>query len=59
MTRTCQCGCGESLEGRRADARWATSSCSARAAERRAEGGPERFAPDAFWTGVAGVRRPA
>ena len=56
--RRCHCGCGQSLEGMRADAKWATASCSARASERRADDAPEHFAPDAFWQRVSRVKRP-
>lgn len=31
MLRTCECGCGESMEGRRRQARYASDACRARA----------------------------
>lgn len=53
--RFCACGCGESLNGLRADAKYASAACRARDYKRRAELIPAGFNPVAFWTGYHGV----
>lgn len=58
MDRICACGCGRSLDGRRRDARYATSTCRSTAARLRAGEGitPERSA--AFWKTLRNAYRP-
>jgi hypothetical protein len=49
--RRCACGCGASLSGMRADAKYASPACRARAANRRSADLPAFFDPAAFWGG--------
>lgn len=59
--RTCLCGCGASLEGMRADAKYASSPCRAKATKLRQQELPAGYDPEALgraYRGAVRGRRP-